>query len=198
MSLETRERRVPRPYFKVGATAFIRRAVIMALLVVLAGFTFAVGYGSITVALLILAAFQPVGMALRYVAYRTVDGRSLGGGFVYPKFELRNGEIVRKELAECGSTRRLYGRLFVTNERLVHVSSRSWVVGKRGRPVSFELGTVHVLAVEDNSKREPLRLADADGKSADLWPFFGHSASEMAKRIQAISTQTAGRTVDWK
>jgi hypothetical protein len=139
-----------------------------------------------------LVAFGIVGIGLRFVGVIASDGESLGGGLVYPRAALREGEVVEEELAECGTSWSLYGRLFSTSQRLIHLPSRSWFGGRRGKPRFFELSEIETTSIVPQAWwgsllwRPKVRIVTPTER-VDLWPFFGCPPEVLEKRIQSVA-----------
>jgi hypothetical protein len=150
------------------------------------------GYWWLSLWLAGLIVFGAIGLALRFVGITTADGESLGGGLVYPRASLREGEAVREELAECGTSWSLYGRLFATSQRLIHLPSRSWIGGRRGKPRFFDLADIESTLIVDQPWwgqllwRPKVRIVTSTGDT-ELWPFFGCLPEDLQGRIRAAA-----------
>jgi hypothetical protein len=161
----------------IGAFAFIIASDVGS------GATSSVIVGVLLLALIVYSAaahFRPVSI---------VPGRSLGGGPL-KRIDLMPEESSALELAECGLTPKSYGRLFLTEKRLIFLPGAQRVALFQPKPVAFELGSI-VDIVEARGPRltrwlyplQRVRVITERGPT-DFWPLFRGSPSQFVTAVR--------------
>jgi hypothetical protein len=138
---------------------------------------------------LVLLALIAYSAAAHFRPVSIVPGRSLGGGPL-KRIELMPEESTAVELVECGLTPKSYGRLFLTERRLIFLPSAQRVALFQPKPVAFELGSI-LDVVEARGPRfirwlyslRRVRVVTEHG-STDFWPLLRGSPTRLVAAIR--------------